>query len=85
MVAKISSFFGIMQNPCIFFLKKTAKIAAHCERFEAGRKDFFNKLVTNTKYKDIRYGIKLCYKNIRFQREILHLALFRNIPAETLD
>lgn len=65
-----------MQNPCFFFLKKTAKIAAHCERFEAGRKDFFNKLVTNTKYKDIRYGIKLCYKNIGFNGKFYTLPYF---------
>jgi hypothetical protein len=35
-----------------------------------------NKLITDTKYKDIRYGIKLCYKNIGFNGEFYTLPYF---------
>ena len=35
-----------------------------------------NKLITDTKYKDIRYGIKLCYKNIGFNGKFYTLPYF---------
>ncbi len=35
-----------------------------------------NKLITATKYKDIHYGIKLCYKNIGFNGKIYTLPYF---------
>ena len=36
----------------------------------------FNKLITDNKYKDIRYGIKLCYKNIGFNGKFYTLPYF---------
>ena len=35
-----------------------------------------NKLITDNKYKDIRYGIKLCYKNIGFNGKFYTLPYF---------
>ena len=35
-----------------------------------------NKLITDSKYKDIRYGIKLCYKNIGFNGKFYTLPYF---------
>ena len=35
-----------------------------------------NKLITDSKYKDIRYGIKLCYKNIGYNGKFYTLPYF---------